>query len=96
LPVYTFRTNKGEEDVDEILSRIPVSSRGWFLKEAVRFHAGIGEELKKLNQGLERLGGGGLAVPEKQQKTNTDDMDDMLALGIEDLLVNGKDGRNGK
>ena len=54
MPVYTFRTNKGDEDVDEILSRIPVSARGWFFKEAVRFHAGLSDELKILNQNMQR------------------------------------------
>ena len=88
MPTYTFRTGKGDEDIDEILSRVPISARSWFLKEAVRFRVEMGDELKKLNQNIESLlGGGGLAVPETRQETNNDmDMDDMLALGIGDLL----------
>jgi len=88
LPVYTFRTNKGDEDVDEILSRIPVSARGWFFKEAVRFHAGLSDELKILNQNMQRLMGGAVvpAQPVMKEETTQDDMEDMLAMGIADLL----------
>lgn len=88
MPVYTFRTNKGDEDVDEILSRMPVSVRGWFLKEAVRFHAGLSSELKRINQNIESLMGEGvtLARPVMREETTHDDMEDMLAMGIADLL----------
>jgi len=88
VPTHTFRTGKGDEDIDDILSRVPLSARSWFVKEAVRFHAGLSDELKTLNQNMQRAMGGqvGLSQPVMPEETNQDDMEDMLAMGIADLL----------
>lgn len=88
LPVYTIRTNKGDEDVDEILARIPASSRSWYIKEAVRFYAGAGSELKKLSQNIERLMSGAVmaAIVSSEDAAQSDNSDDMLMMGILDIL----------
>ena len=44
MPTHTFRTGKGDEDIEDILSRVPMSARSWFIKEAVRFHAGLRDD----------------------------------------------------
>jgi hypothetical protein len=88
LPVYTIRTNKGDEDVDEVLARIPASSRSWYIKEAVRFHAGAGGDLKKLSQNIDRLMSGAV-VPARvssEDAAPSDKSDDMLMMGIMDIL----------
>ena len=88
MPIHTFRTGKGDEDIDDILSRVPMSARSWFIKEAVRFRVGLSDELKTLNQNMQRLMGGAVvpAQPVMKEETTQDDMDDMLAMGIADLL----------
>jgi len=88
MPTHTFRTGKGDEDIDDILSRVPMSARSWFIKEAVRFHAGLRDELKILNQNIESLMDGAAisSPPVMKEVTTQDDMDDMLAMGIADLL----------
>lgn len=97
IAVYNFRTGKGDEDVDRILAKIPASARSRHLKQALRFYADLGGEIRRLNQCVESLlAGGGVVVQQKKQEKNNDiDIDDMLALGIEDLLTrsNGKEGR---
>ena len=88
MPTHTFRTGKGDEDIDDILARVPMSARSWFIKEAVRFRVGLSDELKTLNQSMQRLIGG-VAVsvpPAMKEETTPDDMEDMLAMGIADLL----------
>ena len=88
MPTHTFRTGKGDEDIEDILARVPISARSWFIKEAVRFQAGLGSDLKKINQNIESLMGGGAipARPVMKEETTQDDMDDMLAMGIADIL----------
>ena len=88
VPTHTFRTGKGDEDIEDILARVPISARSWFIKEALRFQAGLGGELKRLNENIESLNGEGvtLARPVIKEETTQDDMEDMLAMGIADLL----------
>ncbi|MBT9137030.1 MAG: hypothetical protein DDT34_02116 [Firmicutes bacterium] len=87
MPTYTFRTGKGDEDIDDILSRVPISTRSWFLKEAVRFRVEMGDELKKLNQNIESLlGGGGAARSPAEEQPTEDTMDDLLMMGIAHIL----------
>ena len=88
MPTHTFRTGKGDEDIDDILARVPISARSWFIKEAVRFHAGLSSELKRINQNIESLMGEGvtMAPPVMKEESTQDDMEDMLAMGIADLL----------
>ena len=80
MPTHTFRTGKGDEDIEDILSRVPMSARSWFIKEAVRFHAGLSDELKILNQNMQRLMGGAVvsSLPAMKEETTPDDMEDML------------------
>jgi len=87
VPTHTFRTGKGDEDIDDILARVPMSARSWFIKEAVRFRAGLSDELKMLNRNIERLLTSGVMPARGEVKEETeDDTDDMLAMGIADLL----------
>jgi hypothetical protein len=88
VPTYGFRTGKGDEDIDEVLAGIPASSRSWYIKEAVRFHAGAGSELKKLSQNIDRLMSGAV-VPARvssEDAAPSDKSDEMLTMGIMDIL----------
>lgn len=49
IKTYSFRTGKGDEKIDELLSSMSASRRSRYIKDAVLFYANVGEEIKLLN-----------------------------------------------
>lgn len=88
--VYSLRTGKGDEDIDATMNSIPSEARSKYLKDAVRFYAGLGGEIKQLNKQIEKLLSGNFSEqipvhPAKQEPLKEVGID-ILESSIEDLL----------
>jgi len=85
---YTFRTGKGDEDIDTMLAAIPPSARSWYIKRALRFHDGMAGDLRALNATLQQIAAGGIAPvqPAPPPAPADDDSFDPLGAGIADIL----------
>lgn len=81
---YSFRTGIGDEFIENILESMHQTSRSQYIKEAIRFYANTGIELKHLNQQIEKLLSGDLCVSIPELKK--DESIDILESSIEDLL----------
>ena len=87
---YSFRTGNGDEIIENILESMHQTSRSQYIKEAIRFYANTGIEVKRLNQQIEKLLSGDLclsipALPIKKE-LKKDVSIDILESSIEDLL----------
>ncbi len=87
---YSFRTGKEDSDIEELLESMSLSSRTQLIKDAIRFYAGVGIELRRLNTQIEKLLSGNLSgvfsSKLTKQESKKDDNIDILESSIEDLL----------
>ena len=91
IKTYSFRINKGDENIDVILSSMSPSKRSQYMKDAILFYAGIGGELKQLNSYIKQmLNGNFVSMDAKdadiKETVNNDISEDVLFASVEDLL----------
>jgi predicted transcriptional regulator len=59
LKVYSFRTNKEDKDIEELLESLK-EDKSQYIKNALRFYKDFGAKIEKIEAILENLKGSGI------------------------------------
>lgn len=94
IKTYGFRTGKGDERIDELLSSMSASRRSRYIKDAVLFFSDVGEEMKSLSARVDQaLAGNPMRIQDNLSNTtvvNDDkrikDLEDRVFASMESVL----------
>jgi len=91
LKVYSFRTNKEDRDIEELLESLK-EDRSQYIKNALRFYRDFGAKIEKIEFILEKLEQSGIQTQTPLQSTEyepvieTSDDEKILLESLEDIL----------
>jgi len=93
LKVYSFRTNKEDKDIEELLESLK-EDKSQYIKNGLRFYREFGAKIAKIEAILEKLEQSGIQTQmlpqlsghEQQTKSETSDDEKILLESLEDIL----------
>lgn len=91
MKVYSFRTNKEDKDIEELLESLK-EDKSQYIKNALRFYRDFGVKIAKIEAILEKLEQSGiqkqtpLQSPEHEPVIETSDDEKILLESLQDIL----------
>ena len=93
MKVYSFRTNKEDKDIEELLESLK-EDKSQYIKNGLRFYREFGAKIAKIEAILEKLEQSGIQTQmlpqlsghEQQTKSETSDDEKILLESLEDIL----------
>ncbi|AEM79764.1 hypothetical protein [Thermoanaerobacter wiegelii] len=93
MKVYSFRTNKEDKDIEELLESLK-EDRSQYIKNALRFYRDFGAKIEKIEAILEKLEQSGIQAqklpqpskPELAAESEPPNDEKILLESLEDIL----------
>ena len=93
MKVYSFRTNKEDKDIEELLESLK-EDKSQYIKNALRFYRDFGAKVAKIEAILEKLEQSGTqaqilqqhAEPKQHAENETSNNERVLLESLEDIL----------
>ncbi|EIV99940.1 hypothetical protein [Thermoanaerobacter siderophilus] len=91
MKVYSFRTNKEDKDIEELLESLK-EDKSQYIKNALRFYRDFGVKIAKIEAILEKLEQSGIQTqtplqsPEHEPVIETSDDEKILLESLQDIL----------
>ncbi|TCO53856.1 hypothetical protein [Caldanaerobacter subterraneus] len=93
MKVYSFRTNKEDKDIEDLLESLK-EDKSQYIKNALRFYRDFGVKIAKIEAILEKLEQTGIQVqkpsqppePEPVAESETSNDEKVLLESLEDIL----------
>ncbi|HHW56781.1 MAG TPA: hypothetical protein GXX15_03720 [Clostridia bacterium] len=93
MKVYSFRTNKEDKDIEDLLESLK-GDKSQYIKNALRFYRDFGVKIEKIEAILEKLEQTGIQVqkppqspePEPVAESETPNDEKVLLESLEDIL----------
>jgi len=93
LKVYSFRTNKEDKDIEDLLESLK-EDKSQYIKNALRFYRDFGVKIEKIEAILEKLEQSGIKAqippqpvePELVTESETSNDEKILLESLEDIL----------
>jgi DNA-binding transcriptional MerR regulator len=91
LKVYSFRTNKEDKDIEDLLESLK-EDKSQYIKNALRFYRDFGVKIAKIEAILEKLEHSGIQAqtplqsPEHEPVTETSDDEKILLESLQDIF----------
>ncbi|ADH59861.1 conserved hypothetical protein [Thermoanaerobacter mathranii subsp. mathranii str. A3] len=91
MKVYSFRTNKEDKDIEELLESLK-EDKSQYIKDALRFYRDFGAKIAKIEFILEKLEQSGIQAqtplqsPEHEPVIENSDDEKILLESLQDIL----------